>query len=896
MRCAALIAVLGLYLASDVFGQNQPGNTAPVLSPLTLIVTGNGSISPNLNNRLLRVGTAYTITAKPGPGYVFSHWTGVAPSINPSLRFVMQSNLVLEAHFVPNPFLSLKGPYAGLFYEAGAVAFTNSGLFTATLTDRGRLTAKLRLAGKSYSLGGQFTAWGAFSNAIPRRGLTPLSVQLQLDFGAREQMVGSVTDGLWAAAVAANRATFSRTTNPAPVGGKRYTLVMAPNQDSSLIPGGTGFGTVTVDLSGNVRFAGTLGEGTKCSQSSFVSKANEWPLFASLPYARGSILGWLAFTNEALSDLRGRLSWFKVPYARAKYYPAGFELSEALEAVGSQYSYSKGTPLLSLPTNGGVIVLERGNLAQGLTNEFTLNTNNRVAGSNRLSLTISTSSGLFSGTVTNPTNGPRLAIKGALLLKQNAGFGYFPGVDQTGPLYLGPEDDTTLPRPAVTVVATDERASESGANPGTFTVNRTGSTASRLTVTYSIAGTADNGTDYEGLSGRVTIPPASTSTTITIRAMDDSTSEGEESVVLTLSPGTEYDVGFAASATVAIVDSDPPPPTVTVIATDENASESGPDPGTFTVTRTGSTASELTLAYSVAGTAVNSVDYATLSGSVTIPAASTSATITVSPIDDANTEVEESVVLTLTPRPGYLVGFPNSASVSISDNDPSPPTGGTNLPSAVLDLKNWKLTLPVETSHAGNPDEIRQPELAGFIDTNYFRVNGSGNGVVFVAPCGGATTSGSGYPRSELREMINNGNANASWSTTSGTHTMTITQAITHLPAVKPHVVAGQIHDANDDVIVFRLEGTKLFIDENGNNGPTLTSNYRLGDVFTVTFVARNGGVECYYNGQFIYTYSVSTSGCYFKAGCYTQSNTSRGDAPTAYGEVVIHGLSITHQ
>lgn len=223
-----------------------------------------------------------------------------------------------------------------------------------------------------------------------------------------------------------------------------------------------------------------------------------------------------------------------------------------------------------------------------------------------------------------------------------------------------------------------------------------------------------------------------------------------------------------------------------------------------------------------------------------------------------------------------------------------PPPGGA-LPSQILNLSNWKLTLPVNTSHAGSPDEILQPELAGFHDTEYFRTNNTG-GVAFKAHCGGYTTSGSGYPRSELREMINNGQSLASWTTTSGTHTMVITQAITHLPDVKQHVVAGQIHDADDDVIVFRLEGTKLFIDENGNNGPVLTTNYQLGDVFTVKFVARNRGVECYYNGNYVYTYAVSASGCYFKAGCYTQSNTSKGDSPTAYGEVVIYGLSVTYQ
>ena len=226
----------------------------------------------------------------------------------------------------------------------------------------------------------------------------------------------------------------------------------------------------------------------------------------------------------------------------------------------------------------------------------------------------------------------------------------------------------------------------------------------------------------------------------------------------------------------------------------------------------------------------------------------------------------------------------------------NPPPVTTGLPASVLNLTNWKLTLPVDTSHAGSPDEIKQPELATFVDANYFHLNSTSNGVVFKAHCGGYTTSGSGYPRSELREMTSGGSANASWSTTSGTHTMEIRQAITHLPDVKPHVVAGQIHNAADDVIVFRLEGSKLFVDQNGVNGPVLTTNYKLGDIFTVKFVVRNGGVECYYNGQYIYTYPVSTSGCYFKAGCYTQSNTSKGDAPTAYGEVVVYNVTVTHQ
>lgn len=212
------------------------------------------------------------------------------------------------------------------------------------------------------------------------------------------------------------------------------------------------------------------------------------------------------------------------------------------------------------------------------------------------------------------------------------------------------------------------------------------------------------------------------------------------------------------------------------------------------------------------------------------------------------------------------------------------------LPSEVLDLKEWKITLPIN-----NAQEIKQPDLATYYHEDYFKVNETGDGVVFTAPIDGETTSGSKYPRSELREMTNNGKDKASWSTTKGTHIMEIEQAITHLPDVKQHIVVGQIHDGSDDVIVFRLEKKKLFIELGGTDGPALTTDYELGTKFRVKFVAGNGGVMCFYNGKYVYTYDVKTDGCFFKAGCYTQSNLSKGDVAGAYGENVIYNLNVEH-
>ncbi|MBU2025171.1 MAG: polysaccharide lyase family 7 protein [Patescibacteria group bacterium] len=208
------------------------------------------------------------------------------------------------------------------------------------------------------------------------------------------------------------------------------------------------------------------------------------------------------------------------------------------------------------------------------------------------------------------------------------------------------------------------------------------------------------------------------------------------------------------------------------------------------------------------------------------------------------------------------------------------PTTPIKHPSEIMNLKNWKLTLPT-----GKPTEITN--LDGYSD-QFFSV--MGEGVVFRAPVNGATTSGSKYPRCELREM-RDGNK-ASWST-QNRRSMTIEQAITHVPDKKKHIVAGQVHDANDDVIVIRLESPKLFIDINGKDGPVLDSKYELGRRFSVKFESGEGKIKVYYNSALAHTLEKQISGCYFKAGCYTQSNCEKEDKCSAdnYGEVVIYKL-----
>ncbi|GAA1987442.1 polysaccharide lyase family 7 protein [Amycolatopsis minnesotensis] len=216
------------------------------------------------------------------------------------------------------------------------------------------------------------------------------------------------------------------------------------------------------------------------------------------------------------------------------------------------------------------------------------------------------------------------------------------------------------------------------------------------------------------------------------------------------------------------------------------------------------------------------------------------------------------------------------------------------VPASILDLENWKETLP--TGSAGHPDEIKQPKLANYAKAPWFTANPGCDGVRFRAAVNGVTTGGSGNPRSELREM--DGSDGASWSTTSGTHTMVIDEAITHLPNGKPHVVAGQIHDDEDDVTVFRLEGTQLYVTKGDDTHYQLvTGSYRLGTKFQAKFVAGDGKIKAYYNGELKATVDAESSGDYFKAGAYTQANCEKSSPceDSNYGEVVVYGLKVTH-
>jgi len=240
-------------------------------------------------------------------------------------------------------------------------------------------------------------------------------------------------------------------------------------------------------------------------------------------------------------------------------------------------------------------------------------------------------------------------------------------------------------------------------------------------------------------------------------------------------------------------------------------------------------------------------------------------------------------------------------------------------PSDILPgLNKWYITLPVDANgntSAGatnvdnrntNPLLIKGNALINYEYLPYFDVIDSA--VVFRAPCDGATTTGSKYPRCELRELV--GGGTNYWSV----NDFQFLQAelkVTHLPEVKPDVCFTQIHaPGHNEPLRMHYNATKgLYFVANTTNHYYIKDEvpYSLGQTLLVKVAVQNGTITCFIknlaNGkQTVRTWKSDQPTGYFKIGCYTQSSIflsqfkkeySEDEPMDAYGEVRVLSLNI---
>jgi hypothetical protein len=254
-----------------------------------------------------------------------------------------------------------------------------------------------------------------------------LTVILQLDLSGGDQIRGWINDGSrWTAALAGFHLVFNKTFPAAGAG--NYTLLIPGISGAAGHPAGDGFGTMKLDTGGHVQWSGTLADGTKVSQKGMVSKDGIWPLYVPLYNGGGSLLSWIRFAN---GDAGGELVWLKSPGATTKYYSAGF--TNAVVAIGSIHTRAAtGTSALLVFSDGGLGAPFTNSISVGLKNKVTT-----ISGG-KLTLNITTTSGLFKGSVLNPDTGKPFPFQGVLLENTSMGGGFFLGPQQSGRVFLSP--------------------------------------------------------------------------------------------------------------------------------------------------------------------------------------------------------------------------------------------------------------------------------------------------------------------------------------------------------------------------------------------------------------------------------------------------------------------------
>ena len=264
-------------------------------------------------------------------------------------------------------------------------------------------------------------------------------------------------------------------------------------------------------------------------------------------------------------------------------------------------------------------------------------------------------------------------------------------------------------------------AAEGGA-AAAFRVNLSHPASVDFQVSYAASGTALEGTDYAAILGPVTVSAGASSAQFTIAATNDDIVEAVESLIVTLS-GIPSDPDFVLdasavnrTATATITDND----TASVSLAATNGSEPATS-GKFTVTQSNPSSTSTMISFTVqpTSTAIAGVDYAALSGTVTIPAGSTTADIHVNVFDDVYVEGTETIVVKLTgitsANPDITLGTAPTATVNILDNDAISPIPADNTVTITADPASPGKTMIVLVGTAGGEVLAVDQANGGFI-------------------------------------------------------------------------------------------------------------------------------------------------------------------------------------
>lgn len=372
-----------VFTAVDVDGNigtatRQVFYNVPVTNPAGLIEQSpNGTIA--LPKGALNQGYSYTLTAKPGAGYIVEQWykNGVAISgaSGNSLAITAQDGDEYSASFVANFYPNLVGAYPGIFGNAriadttpasfAAYNLTNGGT-TFNLTSTGAFTGTVTIGGKAIPVKGTF-------NGLKTATVTAAGLALDLTIDNTDPtyafISGTATyNGGSAVTLKSYRSTpyTGKGTNVSPLNGKRFSIALQREASDSVSDPklGHGFASVAIGKTGLATVSGQLADGTAFTVNVPVVEKGGTPAVYSLPVSRqlakgntGLLHGELLITDDGDATTRDVIEansaapYYGLGWLRAASSTPSAAFSSGilrnLGAVGSQWILPAGNSLLT---------------------------------------------------------------------------------------------------------------------------------------------------------------------------------------------------------------------------------------------------------------------------------------------------------------------------------------------------------------------------------------------------------------------------------------------------------------------------------------------------------------------------------------------------------------------
>ncbi len=275
----------------------------------------------------------------------------------------------------------------------------------------------------------------------------------------------------------------------------------------------------------------------------------------------------------------------------------------------------------------------------------------------------------------------------------------------------------------------------------TVTAKLSNATLQDVTVQLGFTGSATLNSDYSASGVSITIPAGQTSGSITLTGLNDFTFEGDESVVIDVTNVTGGTENGTQQVTATIVDDDSAPSVTLALAPSSMVENSGT--ATVTARLSNPSTQPVTVQLDFTGSATFNSDYSASGVAITIPAGQTSGSITLTGLNDATFEGNESVVIDVTNVTGGTENGTQQVTLAITDDD----TPATFVVSALTPTATGFTALFNRTFVASALNLYTTQALAAASDVTLtgsvsgavrgsIVINAAGDGFTFVATAG----------------------------------------------------------------------------------------------------------------------------------------------------------------